>query len=577
MTVRPEKPLRAGWIASGLLLAGAVGVMYAVAVLFGDLNQDEGWYLYAGRLVSEGKHPFRDFASTQGPLMAYVYRLAYPLVRLAGVTGGRLFTALFGVLTVVLAARLARRMVLADDGVNTAGGGAKAAANTAGLLAAGLLGLNLYHVYFTSLVKTYGLAGFLTLLGFVGLECALRAAGRHTAAKNTCAGRAVPVAAFGFGMLAAACFGAAAGTRLSAGILLPAVWLPLLVVWLRTGRGCGTGGILAGMLVGGTAAVAAVYGPFLWMAPDALAFGLLDYHAGRQVGGVPLLLAYKVGFILRLCSFYFPVLVVGAIGLAGAGRGLWCDGSPVSLGNREVRSFLPRLMVSGLVAVTLVHLAAPFPYDDYQVFVMPCAVLLAVLPGVRLLFRLSLTSRRRVAIVAGALLLMLAHSLSSPLLQTWLLAGRDRIWWPLKTQTALQGLHRAAALVRQQMPTGAAGDAVLLTQDTYLAVEADMHVPPGMELGPFCLFPELSNEEAARYHVLNEAMLIDRVEHGEAGVAVFSDWGLAIRSPAIQPVEPETVQRIEQALCEFYEPVSRVEKFGQGETSLRLLKRREQP
>ncbi len=56
-------------------------VVYAVALWFGEVNQDEGWYLYAGRLVAQGKRPFLDFASTQGPVMAYVYALAQPFVR----------------------------------------------------------------------------------------------------------------------------------------------------------------------------------------------------------------------------------------------------------------------------------------------------------------------------------------------------------------------------------------------------------------------------------------------------------------------------------------------------------------
>ncbi|MBT3191073.1 MAG: hypothetical protein HN341_00810, partial [Verrucomicrobia bacterium] len=84
--------------------------LYAFALWFGELNQDEGWYLYAGRLVSEGQHPFVDFASTQGPVMAYVYALAQPLVRLWGVAGGRLFTALLGFATALCTALLAYRV-----------------------------------------------------------------------------------------------------------------------------------------------------------------------------------------------------------------------------------------------------------------------------------------------------------------------------------------------------------------------------------------------------------------------------------------------------------------------------------
>jgi len=544
-------------MAAGLLLAGAVVAMYAVAIGFGALNQDEGWYLYAGRLVHEGRHPFRDFASTQGPVMAYLYSLAWPLVRVAGVAGGRLFTATLGALTILLTAWLAYR--LADDAEDAAGHrGKRTAAPIAALLAGGLLGLNLYHTYFTSMVKTYGAAGLLTVLGFCGLARALQAAHRGDRPKGT----------FALAALAAAGFGIAAGTRLSAGILLPAVWLPLAIAWWRSDTTARRRllPVPAGMLTGGTLALAAIYGPFLLGAPEALAFGLLDYHAARQVGSTPVMLAYKAGFLLRLCTFYFPVLVIGAIGLAGWLHQRGHD-RPTPPAPR-----LPLLLWLGLTAVTLVHLAAPFPYDDYQVFIMPCAVLLAAPAAARLLRRLPLTAAGRLAVAAGTLALMLAHSLSSPLLQTWLVDGRDRIWWPLKTRTALQGLREAAAAVREQGGDG--GGKVLLTQDTYLAVEAGWHVPEGMELGPFCFFPDLDDDKAARLHVLNEKGYQDRIASSGAPVAAFSDWGLAIRSPEILPVETDQVQRLEQALRMYYSPATRIENFGQGETPLRIMKRR---
>jgi len=540
---------------TGLLLAGAVAAMYVVAILLGDVNQDEGWYLYASRLVHEGKHPFLDFASTQGPVMAYVYGLAYPLTAALGVAGGRVFTAVLGGMTILLASLLAARIAFRSGG--------RPAAGLAALLAGGLLGLDLYHVYFTSLVKTYGLAGLLTVLGFLGLERALMAAERRDAAGG--------VRAFAFGAAAAGFFAVAAGTRLSAGVLLPGVWLPLAVMHLR-GDGHRNGGllpVLAGMLAGGTAALTAVYLPFFLAAPESLAFGLLEYHAGRQVGGVAVLLAYKAGFLLRLAAAYFPAFVLGALGLAGqlcAGKG----GGPPLVDRR-----LALAMAGGVAAVTAVHMAAPFPYDDYQVFVMPCLIALAAVPVAVLPSRLGLTSRQRSALAAGALALMLVHSASSPLLQSWVTAGRDRIWWPLRTESPLQGLRRAAAAVRDA--AGSADDGandLLLTQDTYLAVEARMRVPEGMELGPFCFFPGLDDRMAARYHVLNESRLVALIGSRAAAVAAFSGYGLAIRAPEVTALDEETAGRLENSLLSHYAPLMRMENFGQGETTLRILKRR---
>jgi len=473
------------------------------------------------------------------------------------VMGGRLFTAMLGIVTLLLTARLAGRLARSSSPEASGASDGMVAA----LLAAGLLGLNLYHVHFTSMVKTYGAAGLLTVAGVNAIALAL-----HSVEQ---AGHRMRGALFA--ALSAGAFGLAAGTRLSAGILLPATWLPLAVFWWRgdTIMRRRLLPLLIGMLTGGTLSLGLVLGPFLAAAPQSLAFGLLDYHAARHVGSLPVMLVYKAGFLLRLCAFYFPLLVVGSLGLAGwwyrpvAGR----DNAP-----------LPRLTVllwCGLLAVTLVHLAAPFPYDDYQVFIMPYAVLLAAPAGARLLRRLPLPVSGRLAVTACTLALLLAHSLASPLLQAWLVDGRDRIWWPLKSRTDLQGLREAAATIRS-LGAGRHDDR-LLTQDTYLAVEAGLRVPSGMELGPFCFFPGLDDAQAARLHVLNETRYRDLIAGGRADLAAFSDWGLAIQSPGIEPLAAPLAQRLEDTLQAHYEVVERVDRFGQGGTTLRILRRRTSP
>lgn len=54
------------------LLAAYLGLGVYFA-LFGRINQDEGWYLYAARLVYRGDLPYHDFAFFQPPLVPYVY------------------------------------------------------------------------------------------------------------------------------------------------------------------------------------------------------------------------------------------------------------------------------------------------------------------------------------------------------------------------------------------------------------------------------------------------------------------------------------------------------------------------
>lgn len=538
-------------IALGIVLM--VLGLYALAIIMGDLNQDEGWYLYAGRMVFEGYVPFRDFASTQGPLMAYVYALAYPLVRLAGVAGGRLFTALCGLLTLLLSANLAARLATRRIGPE--------AAVPAALLVGGLLGLNLYHVYFTSLVKTYGLAGLLVALGFVGLERSLNHADRLPG------GRAWRLAC-GWAMMSAGCFALAAGTRLSAGILLPALWLPVAVLALRnhTMRRRWLP-VLIGMPIGGTLVLAALFLPFILMAPQAVRFGLLDYHAGRDPGSVFLWLVYKAGFVLRLVSSYFPLVVAATVGWIGM---RWMV--PMPKRERGLYDHLPLLMLIGVAAVSLVHVAAPFPYDDYQVFVMPFLTLPAIMPLVAFLQHCPEVRLRRLMPLV-LLMLVSLHSASSPMLKTWVTSGQDRIWWPLRSETALQSLRHASTIIREM----ADKDDWLLTQDTYLAVETDMRVPRGLEMGPFSFFPELDDTTAMRFHVLNEARLQTLIKTSPAPVAAISGYAMAIASPAITPVEPDLQARLLETLESYYETAYHVDHFGQGGTTLKIMIRRAKP
>ena len=60
-----------GWIPAvlALIVAACVAVL---SVWWGAVNQDEGWYLYAARLVGEGKLPYRDFFFTQGPVLPFL-------------------------------------------------------------------------------------------------------------------------------------------------------------------------------------------------------------------------------------------------------------------------------------------------------------------------------------------------------------------------------------------------------------------------------------------------------------------------------------------------------------------------
>jgi hypothetical protein len=117
-------------------------------------------------------------------------------------------------------------------------------------------------------------------------------------------------------------------------------------------------------------------------------------------------------------------------------------------------------------------------------------------------------------------------------------------------------------------------DGLLLTQDTYLAVESGLRVPHGLELGPFSYYPDWDTEQAQRRHVVNRPLLEELLRHSGAAVAAFSGYGLAIKAPEVSPLPPERVDALWSVLRENYTVTREVDYFGQCGTRLRILCRK---
>jgi len=416
-----------------LLAAGAFAVLGAAAVWMGGLNQDEGWYLYAARMVSEGFLPYRDFAFTQGPLLPFVYSVLMPVWSFEGLLSARVLTLTIGFAGILLMVALTRQLV--DEDRRT----------TAGLMTFLLLATNLYHLYYLTIPKTYALAALLVACGYYLLSLAIQ-------------GRSV--LAFAAGLA----FAFSAGARISLGAILAVTGLILLVN--RRGK------VLLWFCLGGFLGLALVYGPFLL---DGRAFaGLVDaqrYHAAR--GGFDIV--WTVGSISRLVRWYLPAFVL---------LGLWVLTSRKTADQGERQSFclMPLLLAAGFCAVFAVQILAPFPYEDYQVPIMGLMTVFVVVMSVRG----EPDARRRYALLLLSLGMTWAGSFGSPLLEKWSTNGQDRFWSIKKTATELQQLRAVAKSISEIDPQGTE----LLTQDLYLAIETGRKVPKGLEMGPFAMLDD---------------------------------------------------------------------------------------
>ena len=521
-------------LATGAAMAVSAAVaMYAFSVWFGNLNQDEGWYLYAARMVSEGKRPYRDFFFTQGPVMPLMYGLLFRVWSVGGVLGGRVLTAVLGLAGCCCAAGLARRAVPAQR------------ASEAMVIAFALTACNLYHVYFTAIPKTYALASCLLLGGYWLLTLCLS---RHkrTRSHMSC------MWAFPAGLLVAA----AAGTRLSMGALLPVTVLGLMFTWRKTGAA------FFWFALGGVVGLVLAYGPSLLFAREQFIFSQ-TFHTARGGGGLML----TAGSLSRTLRAYLPAATL----LAGYALFLFRPcGSGETRADDEVTdnrgAVWPWLWMASFCAVFVLQMCSPYPYDDYHVPVM--GLLAAALTG--LIVNGVATRRRRCQVCLFSVLLALAASGSSPLLQDWFVVRQDRFWVVQRKISDLALLRGVARDVRAL----SGSDRVLLTQDTYLAVEADMSVPTGLEMGPFSYFPSLSDAEALKQNVMNKSRMSALLAAAPASVAAYSGYGFAVSSPVMDEVPFEDRQFYLSLLGRNYDFAQEVRYFGQNSTTLQILVRR---
>ena len=481
-------------------------VLAAACVWLGALNQDEGWYIYAARMVADGFVPYRDFAYTQGPVMPIVYSVFRGVWDAWGLAGARVLTLAFGAAGVFLASRLAAR--LAPPRV----------ASFAAVVTALLLGCNLFHVYYITIPKTYSLATLFLVLGFYFLSFIVRTSPALQRVKE-------PV----FSFFAGVAFAFAAGTRISMGAVMPVVgiWMLFCCNWKT----------LAAFCAGGFGALALVYGPFI--ADAGARAGLLaaqEYHAAR--GGFDIV--WTVGSLSRLVRWYLPLFIV--LGLAVSTCGFITKDRPFG-----------RVVFLAPLTVVLLQLAAPFPYEDYQV---PLMSLFAVYAAVKFSFAVDRGAVR--ADVAPLLVLGLsfAASFGSPLIERWMTNGQDRFWSLKKDKSELAQLRSVAAEIESLDP----GGKTLLTQDTYLAVETGRTVPRGLEMGPFSVL-----DDAAWKRLLASA---------DCPIAALSGYTFAVEPPRCDERPVEKQMEYWNLLKEKYELVSKEDNFGQNSTTLLILKRK---
>ena len=488
-----------------LLAAAVAAIAVALAVWWGGVNQDEGWYLYAARMVGEGKVPYRDFFFTQGPVLPYVYSV----MPIHGLLSGRLVTLAFSAFSVLVAIALARRLV------------PKECRSAVSLAVFALLVCNPYHMYFTSIPKTYALGTLFVMLGFLLLSR-------------------------GMNFFSAVSFAFASGTRISLVLFLGVAGIWLMVMRFRQLHWLWFG-------LGGLFGLFLVYG-FFAIDPQSLK-GLLAaqaYHAGR--GGFDPFFA--AGAVSRLARGYLAMGAVMFAAIALAKERTNCGKELPALMNSLSFRWMAGL---GFAVVFFLQLSAPFPYDDYQVPLMPLLAVLIAVPFANATERLGGGMRFMFPVLVSGMC-----AFASPLIQDWMTNGQDRFWSLKKEKSELSQMRDVAKKLEALDP----GGKMLLTQDAYLAVEMGRRVPEGLEMGPFSYFPHLSAEEAKAVNVMNKERMENLLRSAPCRLAAFSGYGFAIEVPKGSETPKSVQERFRAILGEKYQKVDSVPDFGQNHTAL---------
>jgi hypothetical protein len=444
-----------------LVLCALVLPYVAVALVFATQsrpNIDEGMFLTAGRLVADGRLPYRDFPFAQAPLLAYAFAAA-PDWFGSPLLGGRMLALVAGAVGMASALWLARRV----------------AGDFAALITLLLTLATLPSLWVGATVRAQALATPLLLLGVATM--ALRGGGALRSG------------------LPSALLLVSTSLRLTNLPVFAAVF-----AW-SCWRLRSTPARMA-RVAGAIAALALLLGAPALRAPAQAWFQVVSAQLARdeRFGFVSSPdLAERLGRVLAAYLDLLPdaaSIVLLALGLAASG--LWCA-------RREWRPNAVEPFadpVTAQLALALLGALAFAPHlalgNAFIEYLIPLWALLAPAVGIGLASQLDRRGVRGAGRSAVALALVGFAAVNFV---------RTREIWIGTGSASLASFQRVGAdLARLGGPR-----CTMLTLETELAVEAGCRVLPGLEYSFFSYFAELPSDEAQRRGVANLAALRDRV------------------------------------------------------------------
>lgn len=458
------------------LLASLLVAEMLVFLYYGRVHGDEGWYLYASRLVFDGDVPYRDFPYFQGPVFPYLYGLPQVLLGPSFLVG-RVTSLAFTLTAILTIAYLAHRL----------GGRASL------LWALALVFLNPVLMRYCTLARPDAAVTSLSLLALAAL---LRFR------QGTLALTAAPALLL-----------LASGMRIS---FVPA-FLGVLAFVLWTSRATRGQRLLAGGFLLSEALV--VFGILISLAPQRAVFNLWSSQVSRAGQFAPsdpspgATFLDKVVQLESLWSWYLMVLVP-AVALAAYIVMRYYQGWQPRRAHFGGRPLDSHLLIFGLALLIFApHVLAS---SILQYYFLPSSALLTVAVATAPVHLGTSADLRAV------------RSLVLPLLIALVLLGAPS--YAARATTFLD--VRDPDLVE----FGDAGDLVasyldddepFVALDLTLAVAANRPVIPGLEMGQLSYWPGFSTEKAERLGVFNRELLVQTIALDPPRVVALTDFDLA--------------------------------------------------
>jgi len=460
-----------------------------IYLILGQANADEGWYLYASKLVFQGNVPYRDFAYTQMPLLPYIYglpQLVSPSLYLGRVTS-MLFSLTAFLLCILLARRYAGRM-------------------GAGLTAL-LLGSFTYGIYFATIIKTYALLALLFSLTFLVLSSRITDTWKYP--------------------LAVILSFAAALVRLSAAVFTCTIIIYCLAATLR--RPSRFLPVLALCI-----ALASAASAFLLPNLESAQWNLLTYHTA-QWGHIPTFYKLATIVFIRIPDFFadFDMYTITLLSLMLLAI---CDSMTRVMIRPYLRRHPPIIVVAiGLSLFILVHLGTGGWYTEYCV-----PAVMSFLPIIAIVFA-KLYPLQRSFISSIVLECMFVACLVAPL------GSHDIQHIDISGGAApLEEIREVSKFIAKH---SGASDKVFALEALWTAVESDRSVLPGMTMAQFS-YQDMSRREAEQRKVINGEIAEEYISGCLAEVVVLTDgdWQMFKRTGHDAAIRRALLSRYELSL-----------------------------